>query len=168
MEKNMEESLELRMFGFVPYNLSPIQQGIQFGHAVVEYGLLYFDTELYQNWAKNWKTFIIYNGGTTNNGLTYKHVTGEEGPTGTMNRTYFELMNQKINIATFNEIDLGDQLTAIVFIADERVFNFNKYPNFDPNGPFSYDDWVMRFNVDDKTLSQIMFLRSFLLNFRLA
>ena len=29
--------LELRMYGFVPYNLSPIQQGIQYGHAVVEY-----------------------------------------------------------------------------------------------------------------------------------
>ena len=30
--------LELRMYGLVPYNISPIQQGIQFGHAVVEYG----------------------------------------------------------------------------------------------------------------------------------
>lgn len=29
--------MEYRMYGLVPYNLSPIQQGIQFGHAVVEY-----------------------------------------------------------------------------------------------------------------------------------
>jgi len=34
----MEERLELRMYGIVPYNISPIQQAIQFGHAVVEYG----------------------------------------------------------------------------------------------------------------------------------
>jgi hypothetical protein len=27
-----EDKLELRMMGLVPYNLSPIQQGIQFGH----------------------------------------------------------------------------------------------------------------------------------------
>jgi hypothetical protein len=26
------------MYGLVPYNISPIQQAIQFGHAVVEYG----------------------------------------------------------------------------------------------------------------------------------
>jgi hypothetical protein len=26
-----------RMYGLVPYNISPIQQGIQFGHAVQEY-----------------------------------------------------------------------------------------------------------------------------------
>ena len=32
------KKLELRMYGLVPYNISPIQQGIQFGHAVVEYG----------------------------------------------------------------------------------------------------------------------------------
>ena len=25
------------LYGLVPYNISPIQQGIQFGHAVVEY-----------------------------------------------------------------------------------------------------------------------------------
>lgn len=29
MEQN---KLEKRMYGLVPYNLSPIQQGIQFGH----------------------------------------------------------------------------------------------------------------------------------------
>jgi hypothetical protein len=75
-------NLELRMYGLVPYNISPIQQGIQFGHAVVEYsqkiqsfksGIL-SKTETYRNisnqydeWADNWKTFIILNGGTTNN-----------------------------------------------------------------------------------------------------
>ena len=31
----MSSKLELRMYGFVPYNISPIQQAIQFGHAVV-------------------------------------------------------------------------------------------------------------------------------------
>ena len=34
----MSDNLELRMYGLVPYNISPIQQGIQFGHAVIEYG----------------------------------------------------------------------------------------------------------------------------------
>lgn len=34
--KNVE-SKTYRMYGLVPYNISPIQQGIQYGHAVVEY-----------------------------------------------------------------------------------------------------------------------------------
>ena len=34
----MNEKLELRMYGLVPFNISPIQQAIQFGHAVVDYG----------------------------------------------------------------------------------------------------------------------------------
>jgi putative transposase len=60
------ENRTYRMYGLVPYNISPIQQGIQFGHAVVEYGLKYSDTPEYQQWAKYDKTFIILNGGTTN------------------------------------------------------------------------------------------------------
>ena len=42
MEK---DKLEYRMMVLVPYNISPIQQGIQFGHAVVEY-MLNFPTDL--------------------------------------------------------------------------------------------------------------------------
>ena len=50
-----------RLYGFVPYNLSPIQQGIQFGHGVVEYAQKYFKDKTYQQWAKDDKTFIILN-----------------------------------------------------------------------------------------------------------
>jgi hypothetical protein len=58
------------MYGLVPYNLSPIQQGIQFGHGVIEYSLDVYEVppfnKIYQKWAKEDKTFIILNGGTTN------------------------------------------------------------------------------------------------------
>ena len=70
----MKKRLEYRMYGLVPYNISPIQQGIQFGHEVVEYGLKHGKSNVindkvdtYTQWAKNDKTFIILNGGTTNN-----------------------------------------------------------------------------------------------------
>ena len=45
------KQLEYRMYGLVPYNLSPIQQGIQFGHAVVEYMLSFGDLPSTQEWA---------------------------------------------------------------------------------------------------------------------
>ena len=135
----MSNKLELRMYGLVPYNISPIQQAIQFGHAVVEYGqkmkkLPFNDIEVtkkYDDWADNWKTFIILNGGTTN------HKTSlEDGlPFGSLNNHLLTLMDNNIEFASFNEPDLGDQLTSVVFIVDERVFNKKKYPDF--------EDWVI-------------------------
>jgi hypothetical protein len=135
----MSNKLELRMYGLVPYNISPIQQAIQFGHAVVEYGqkmkkLPFNDIEVtkkYDDWADNWKTFIILNGGTTN------HKTSlEDGlPFGSLNNHLLTLMDNGIEFAQFNEPDLGDQLTAVVFIVDERVFNRKKYADF--------EDWVI-------------------------
>lgn len=113
------KKLEYRMYGFVPYNISPIQQGIQFGHAVVEYAQKHFKDAEYQSWAKIDKTFIILNGGTTN----------AKGPFG-MQVALNELNKIKIKNATFFEPDLNDALTSIVFLVDERVFDKKKYPNF--------------------------------------
>jgi hypothetical protein len=137
----MNNKLELRMYGLVPYNISPIQQAIQFGHAVVEYGQMVKQPQsitkmaidaplVYDDWANNWKTFIILNGGTTN------HRTNDDGlPFGSLNQHVLRLDEMKIDFATFMEPDLGDQLTAVVFIVDERVFNRKKYPDF--------EDWVI-------------------------
>jgi hypothetical protein len=149
----MNRNLELRMYGLVPYNISPIQQGIQFGHAVVEYGQMikslkmsydgrvmlklesqnddkYKIIDQYDNWADNWKTFIILNGGTTN------HKISPDGlPFGTLNNHLLALVDNGVELAQFNEPDLGDQLTAVVFLVDERVFNRKKYPDF--------SDWLM-------------------------
>ena len=117
--------MEHRMYGLVPYNLSPIQQGIQFGHAVVEYQqsvrkLVPYEA-IYNKWAKNDKTFIILNGGTTNN---------NSERLGSLNQHLAALLSMDIPLAEFSEPDLGDQLTAIVFLVDERVFNRTLYPDF--------------------------------------
>jgi len=118
------EKLEYRMYGLVPYNISPIQQGIQFGHAVVEYGLDYGhkSDDPYLQWARNDKTFIILNGGTTS--------TNPESP-GTLNYAESELYSIGVQLATFHEPDLGDQLTAVVFLVDERIYDYAKYPTYD-------------------------------------
>jgi hypothetical protein len=135
----MNDNLELRMYGLVPYNISPIQQAIQFGHAVVEYGqkmkkLGEHKQSLnlqYDEWADKWKTFIILNGGTTN----HRTVFDSGLPFGSLNNHVLTLLQNDVEFATFNEPDLGDQLTAVVFIVDERVFNRKKYPDF--------EDWVI-------------------------
>ncbi len=184
----MEEKLELRMFGLVPYNISPIQQAIQYGHAVVEYGQKFKNDTTYNDWADNHKTFIILNGGTTN------HKTSlEDGlPFGSLNQHLLTLHQNNIDLAKFEEPDLGDQLTAIVFIVDERVFNRKKYPDFSDWLFENYEDYINVSGDRSKVSYEVInsnsesdrkiyqkwvnlvggqknvFLRDFLKNFRLA
>lgn len=162
-----------RMYGLVPYNISPIQQGIQFGHAVVEYGLEYFEDFDYQQWASRDKTFIILNGGTTN----------LEKP-GTLNVHEYAIEANEIKHANFFEPDLGDQLTAVVFLVDDRVWDKEVWPDYrmtiedietfedlsDPDLESfeSYRIWFNKFSNNYKEAERIVWLRDFLKNFKLA
>lgn len=123
--RKTEMYLEYRMYGMVPYNISPIQQGIQFGHAVVDFGRQIRDIEsiekIYNKWADEDKTFIILNGGTTNI---------DPSRLGSLNKHLQILRDASIQVEDFYEPDLGDQLTAICFLVDERVFNREIYPDF--------------------------------------
>jgi len=138
---------EKRMYFFVPYNISPIQQAIQAGHAAEQYGHKYGQTEEYIDYVKNWKTWIILNGGTTNNGTL---GTGESE--GSLNQIVDSLEDNDINYAIFNEPDLNNALTAVCFLVDERVFNYKDYPEWNGSKwwnkntkvePF-YSKWVTK------------------------
>jgi len=178
------ENLELRMYGLVNYQLTGIQMGIQFLHGVVEYGQMVNEKggdilEQYNEWANIHKTVILLNGGTTNNNLN---------KLGTLNQHLQTLIDKQIVCSKFEEPDLGDQLTAVVFIVDERVFNKEKYPDFDftnklqvapgygiwsedPTNPQflneleakRWEDWVVSVGGQKN-----VWLRSWLKNFRLA
>jgi hypothetical protein len=171
-------NLETRMYGLVPYNISPIQQAIQYGHAVVEYANTFFNEDEYQKWATKDKTFIILNGGTTNKNHDSRWY-------GTLNQHLDTLINNGIRCEGFYEPDLGEQLTAVVFIVDERVFNKADYPDFKPyfldtqilergdnklseeglmyKYPSEYNEWV-DFIGGEKNA----FLKTFLRGFKLA
>jgi len=117
--------LEYRMMGLVPYNLSPIQQGIQFGHAIQEYNndRKYGECSKFNAWRFKHKTFMVMNGGTTR--------TNPSDP-GTM-QNHVDALQDIIgnNYATFKEPDLNNALTAVVFLVDERVWDKEKYPEFE-------------------------------------
>ena len=160
----MKNKLELRMYGLVPYNISPIQQGIQYGHAVVDYresldghkDML----KLYKKWAKKDKTFIILNGGTTNN---------NKKRLGTLNKHLAALKTNKIKVQDFYEPDLNDALTGVCFLVDERVFNREVYPDF-IDGDYSKKQLDKRYAkwADSIGGPKNVFLRDFLKGFRLA
>lgn len=125
----MVKNLELRMYFFVPYNISPIQQAIQSGHAALEYAREYGDTSLFKVFVDNWKTWIILNGGTTSDKIYDNKYFGS------LNQIEADIINfndnfEKINYSSFHEPDLNDALTSICFICDERVFNRKDYPDF--------------------------------------
>ncbi len=93
----------LRLYILVPYNLSPIQQGIQALHATVELGLL--GKADYVEWAKNHKTTIVLNAGTTGEGSS-------------MEQHRANLIRLSVDFATFREPDLNNAMTGIAFIVD--------------------------------------------------
>jgi len=126
----MEEKkgLELRMYFFVPYNIMPIQQGIQAGHSLGEYALKYgrYDQHhIVWEFLEKQKTFMIMNGGTTNDERVFEMI-----PTGTLNQIADEIEKSKVDFSCFIEPDLNRALSAVCVIIDERVFNKEDYPDF--------------------------------------
>lgn len=141
----MDKNLEKRMYFFVPYNISEIQKGIQAGHAALEYSVKYRDSELFLDFVDNWKTWIILNGGTTNSTRDFEGTSA-----GSLNQIGDALLQNNIDFAYFEEPDLNNALTAVCFIADERIFNFKDHPDF--------PEWIIAqdfVNEDEKLNSYI-------------
>lgn len=165
------EELELRMYFFVPYNISPIQQAIQAGHAALEYANRFHDTPLFKNFIEKHKTWIILNGGSTNNGLS-------DGNIGTLNKIYSSIidfnitarLDDKIDVEKFYEPDLNNTLTAICFICDERVFDFKKYPEQDLFNDILYRDIIEEIDEYTKMIGGLknIFLRDLIKGKKLA
>jgi hypothetical protein len=154
--------LELRMYGFVNYQLTGIQKGIQYGHAVVKFGQKIKNSgdeeliQLWNDWADNWQTFIILDGGTTSFNIS---------SIGTLNNFYNQIVEMEIPCQDFRETDLGDQMTAFVFLADERVFNRKKYPDYKKSwfNIFGKQHWIREIGGQKN-----YFLREFLKDKKLA
>lgn len=100
---------DLKMVCIVPYNLSPIQQGIQAAHAIVEYQRLHNSRD-YSEWATNHKTILVKNGGTT-------------GPNGSLQSILRFIQKTKTPYATFKEPDINNALTAIAVLVDYNCYN---------------------------------------------
>ena len=124
------------------------------------------DRRAFDRWRLNDKTFIILNGGTTNS---------NPERFGTLNKYLVELGDTYIPVASFREPDLGDQLTAFVFLVDDRVFDREAWPNY--SGTFYMDgtpdeteywEWKMKFSDNESEADRIVWLRDWLPKFRLA
>jgi len=121
----------MRMYFFVMYNLSGIQKGIQAGHAAVEYSRYAMDRvggyEQYAEFADNHKTFILLDGGSSND----------------MQYRLLELDDLRIPNAVFHEPDLNNSLSAIAFILPENVYGIDlKDPGVEGD-----EDYARRYSI---------------------
>lgn len=99
------------MYCLVLRHLSPIQKGIQSAHAIVEYGNLYRNTATYQRWAFYDKTIVMLD---VHSYTDLMNVTS----------TFFE---QGWLYVSFAEEDLNNIPTAVCFLADERIYDYETY-----------------------------------------
>lgn len=182
--KKAKQKPELRMYFLVMYNISPIQQGIQALHAVIEYFLKHWKDKEFWRWAKTHKTVILLNGGTSNKGKHSEY--GEPKQLGSMEQHFQNLKDNKIKCAAFYEPDLNHSMSSIAFLVDERVFNRKDYPDFIPTSiqefgmdAISYDekqfDKAYQNQIDyerkqyiKEVGKDVAFLKDFLKQFRLA
>ena len=153
-----------KMYGIVCNNISSLQKGIQFGKSIVEYATKYGSNDQYKKWASGDKQVMLYDGGSTNS----RRFDGKY--IGSMNRYLDELDKHKIELVSFYEKDLGDQLTCICLLLDERIWDTEKFNDYD--GPFidkhgkepsqiPYNYWRSKFGNNEEEINKIFFLRKF-------
>lgn len=111
----MQKAKELRMVSLVMYNLSGIQKGIQAGHSVEEYIHRHGKTDLYKEYFKDHKTWIVLDGGGSKEMAAHKWYLESVGAV----------------FSHFEEPDCNGAISAISFIddakeIDHRLFGFSK------------------------------------------
>ena len=122
--------MELRLYSFVNFYLSQIQQGIQTGHAAVQLIRTYTDKkqkhhELVMDWADNHKTFIVLNGG---------HNAALEQTLEIVQRSGYPYS------AFFEDgPSLGGLMTTVAVVLPENVFNARR---FDPTSQIETYYWA--------------------------
>jgi hypothetical protein len=100
---------ELRCYTWTLYQLSPIQQGIQAGHAAVEL-MIQRDNAVAREWAEKWKTMVLLNGGDASDlADTYLFLASTHNP---------------FQWASFRESkeSLDGIMTSIAIILPARIF----------------------------------------------
>ncbi len=101
-----------RMYSLVLRQLSPIQKGVQSAHSIVEYANKFHKLTEYIQWVNVDKTIIILDGGTYQEMKECREKLSEFG----------------VPYMAFYEQDLGNLLTSISFLVEDKVWDSKAYP----------------------------------------
>ena len=104
-----------RMYSLVLRQLSPIQKGVQSSHSIVEYINRFYKSSEYIQWVNVDKTIIMLDGGTYPELKECRDALAELG----------------VPYAAFYEEDLGNILTSISFLVEDKVWDSENYPAYE-------------------------------------
>lgn len=103
------------MYSLVLRQLSPIQKGVQAAHSIVDYVSKFNKSSEYIQWANVDKTIIILDGGTFQELKECRDKLAELG----------------VQYSTFYEEDLGNLITSISFLVEDKVWDYESYPSYE-------------------------------------
>jgi hypothetical protein len=135
--------MELRLYSFVNYYLSSIQQGIQTGHVAVDLLRKYtmddshpvHQIDFVEDWADNHKTFITLNGGNNAGILEASEIVVRSG----------------LPFAFFREDEqsLGGILTSCAVIVPDYIYD----AKFDKESSATWKDTYYVYSTDTQSIS---------------
>ena len=104
-----------RMYSLVLRQLSPIQKGVQSAHSIVEYINKFYKSTEYIHWVNVDKTIIMLDGGTYQDLKECRDTLAEYG----------------VPYSTFYEQDLGNLMTSISFLMEDKIWDSKTYPSYE-------------------------------------
>lgn len=104
-----------RMYSLVLRQLNPIQKGVQSAHSIVEYSKKFYKSTEYIQWVNVDKTIIILDGGTYNE----------------LKECRDTLIELEVPYAAFYEEDLGNIMTSISFLVEDKIWDSKSYPAYE-------------------------------------
>jgi hypothetical protein len=141
----MNDNEELRCYTFTLAQLNTMQQGIQAAHAAIELGMKAYrrqmrennlaDFRLYHEWATEWKTLIMLNGGDATELQLLEDFLYDTGNTLPWAAFYEDgsFYNALTSVAII--------IPARIFISAEELRKGNPVMSLDY--PDSYSDWEL-------------------------
>lgn len=103
------------MYSLVLRQLSPIQKGVQSAHSIVEYIKKFYTSSEYIQWVNVDRTIIMLDGGTFQE----------------MKECRETLETLGVPYAVFYEEDLGNLVTSISFLVEDKVWDSDAYPAYE-------------------------------------
>ena len=104
-----------RMYSLVLRQLSPMQKGVQAAHSILDHVSKFNKSSEYIQWANVDKTIIILDGGTFQELKECRDTLAELG----------------VQYSTFYEEDLGNLITSISFLVEDKVWDYESYPSYE-------------------------------------
>lgn len=104
-----------RMYSLVLRQLSPIQKGVQSSHSIVEYIHKFHKSTEYIQWVNVDKTIIMLDGGTYQEMKECRDTLADLG----------------VPYAAFYEQDLGNLITSISFLVEDKIWDSKIYPAYE-------------------------------------